>query len=665
LITSNTRNLRATVIIIVASFVFGYLLFWLLPSLFSTWNLQAVDKLFLLRYDYFPSRNPYNQVVVHVDETDSTVQTLGGAYLTREHYAQVAKNLGTMGTAAQVWDYIFRAPSSPEEDSIFFQANRMAGNTYYGFALSLRERTLQQQAPRPPSHWKYLSQTKWYVDVKGDVSSMYIGANPILTFPELASTSRGLGYLSLHVDPDGVFRRAPLLVRYEDGFYPSLPFRVVCDYFHVRPSDILLQPGKHIILRNAQRGGGAPHNIVIPVDEKCNLLVNFVGPWNAMTHYNMASIYHASDDQDALEFDWMPLLKDKIAVVSVAATGAADVAPVPTDNEFPLSGVHANVIHTILTENFLNEVPPLLMAFIELILLTCIAFFALKLSSKNLWISALLLLVGYLVTVILFFLYGNTIFNIIRPIIIVAVSVFGVIAYRFINEEREKEALRHSMESYLPPVLVKRMMLRPESMFEVQKREITILFSDIKSFTTYSAPMSPDQIQQFLGEYFNAMVDIVFKYEGTVDKYIGDGLMVFFGAPEPQQDHAVRCVKAAIEMQKKCRELKEKWTNEGLFPLRIRIGINTGVVVVGNFGTPKKLSYTALGSDVNLANRLESNAPVEGIMISRRTYELVKDVIPTQPHEPIMVKGLDTPVEVYTVPVDEISIPPTANENLS
>nr|MBP8976227.1 hypothetical protein [Bacteroidota bacterium] len=327
--------------------------------------------------------------------------------------------------------------------------------------------------------------------------------------------------------------------------------------------------------------------------------------------------------------------------------------------------VHANVIHTILTENFLHEVPPLLMAFIELILLTCIAFFALKLSSKNLWISALLLLVGYLVTVILFFLYGNTIFNIIRPIIIVAVSVFGVIAYRFINEEREKEALRHSMESYLPPVLVKRMMLRPESMFEVQKREITILFSDIKSFTTYSAPMSPDQIQQFLGEYFNAMVDIVFKYEGTVDKYIGDGLMVFFGAPEPQQDHAVRCVKAAIEMQKKCRELKEKWTNEGLFPLRIRIGINTGVVVVGNFGTPKKLSYTALGSDVNLANRLESNAPVEGIMISRRTYELVKDVIPTQPHEPIMVKGLDTPVEVYTVPVDEISIPPTANENLS
>jgi adenylate cyclase len=166
--------------------------------------------------------------------------------------------------------------------------------------------------------------------------------------------------------------------------------------------------------------------------------------------------------------------------------------------------------------------------------------------------------------------------------------------------------------------------------------------------------MTPDQIQKFLAEYFDAMVKIVFKYEGTVDKYIGDGLMVFFGAPEPQPDHAVRCVNAAIEMQKKCRELKEKWIKEGLFPLKIRIGINTGEVVVGNMGTRKKLAYTVLGSDVNLANRLESNAPVEGIMISRRTYDLVKDEIPTLPHEPVLVKGLDIPIEVYTVPVDEV-----------
>jgi adenylate cyclase len=231
--------------------------------------------------------------------------------------------------------------------------------------------------------------------------------------------------------------------------------------------------------------------------------------------------------------------------------------------------------------------------------------------------------------------------------------VFVVLVYRFINEEREKEATQRSFEAYLPPAVVKRQLAHPESIFEVQKKELTIMFTDIKSFTTYSSTMTPDQIQNFLAEYFDAMVQIVFKYEGTVDKYIGDGLMVFFGAPEPQSDHAIRAVKAGIEMQIKCRELKEKWVKEGLFPLKIRVGINTGEVVVGNMGTRKKLAYTVLGSDVNLANRLESNAPVEGIMISRRTWELVKDNVLTLPHEPVLVKGLDFPIEVYTVPVEE------------
>ena len=297
------------------------------------------------------------------------------------------------------------------------------------------------------------------------------------------------------------------------------------------------------------------------------------------------------------------------------------------------------------------------MTIVEILLLAFVALFALKLSSRGLWVGALLLLIGYIFIAASAFLFGNLIFNIVRPAMITIVAVFGVLVFRFINEEREKEATQRSFEAYLPPSVVKRQLAHPETIFEVQKKELTIMFTDIKSFTTYSSIMTPDEIQKFLAEYFDAMVQIVFKYEGTVDKYIGDGLMVFFGAPEPQADHAVRCAKAAIEMQKKCRELKEKWVNEGMFPLKIRIGINTGEVVVGNMGTQKKLAYTVLGSDVNLANRLESNAPVEGIMISRRTYELIKDFVPTLPHEPVLVKGLNTPIEVYTVPVDEVVSP--------
>jgi adenylate cyclase len=165
--------------------------------------------------------------------------------------------------------------------------------------------------------------------------------------------------------------------------------------------------------------------------------------------------------------------------------------------------------------------------------------------------------------------------------------------------------------------------------------------------------MSPDEIQKMLNEYFEAMVDIVFKFNGTVDKFIGDGLMVFFGDPEPQEDHALRCVQTAIEMQRKCRELKARWEKDGKMPLQIRIGINTGNVVVGNMGSARRLSYTVLGADVNLAQRLESNAPIGGIMISQRTYELVNKNVKTRPLGDVKVKGLETPLPVYEVLVED------------
>jgi adenylate cyclase len=660
LTTSKKRTWRDTTIIIVSSLVFGHLLFWILPNVFETWNSQAFDQMFVLRSKYFASRIPYDNTIIHVSETDSSVQEMSRwTYISRRQYGQVVRNLGDMEVAAQIWDYIFRAPQTAEEDSFYIACNKAAGNVYYGMSLDLKDKPLLQRPPRPSSYWQYLSDIKWYVRVDGDISKMYVGVNPMLTFLEVARVARGLGYLNYLYDKDGVIRRVPLLIRYEDGFLPSFPFRAICDYLHVKPEQVVLRPGKNITLTGAFRPNQQPHDIVIPVDERCNIIVNFVGPWGTMIDYKLHQIYNVSQDRDMMEYDWKPLFKGKIVVVNENATGASDIQKVSVDNWYPLGGLHANVMHTILTENFLQEATPAEKIGVELLLMLVIGILAVKFSSRGLWTGAVALLVGYVLLILAIFLYGNLIINLIRPILVTGIAVFGVLVYRFINEEREKEVTLRSFESYLPPSVVKRQIAHPESIFDVQKKELTIMFTDIKSFTTYSSTMTPDQIQNFLAEYFDAMVQIVFKYEGTVDKYIGDGLMVFFGAPEPQPDHAVRCVKAAIEMQKKCRELKEKWVQEGLFPLKIRVGINTGEVVVGNMGTRKKLAFTVLGSDVNLANRLESNAPVEGIMISRRTYDLVKDQVPTLPHESVLVKGLDTPIEVYTVPVDE-GVSPTA-----
>ncbi len=158
-------------------------------------------------------------------------------------------------------------------------------------------------------------------------------------------------------------------------------------------------------------------------------------------------------------------------------------------------------------------------------------------------------------------------------------------------------------------------------------------------------------MRRLLNEYFERMIEIVFEYEGTLDKFIGDGLMVFFGDPQSQPDHAVRCARAAIEMQKAARELDRIWSDRGDMPLRIRIGINTGEVIVGNMGSRRRLSYTALGEPVNVAQRLEASAPVGGILVSERTRGLFDETVPIEPREPIRVKGIDTPVSVYEIPV--------------
>ncbi|HEY6951717.1 MAG TPA: adenylate/guanylate cyclase domain-containing protein [Bacteroidota bacterium] len=650
---NSNRKLKATVILIVASFVSSYLLFWLFPNIFEPWNAQAVDQLFVFRSHSKSLQPAYDSTVVHVDLSDASMEKLGSFYPSRFHFGQVTKNLGEMGVAAQIWDFIFAARSAnPEEDSAFIEGTRQAGNVYYGVAFELLERKGPQNPGRvSKDRLAYLDTTKWNVVVDGKADDFYTGVRPLTTFTRLASASRGVGFLSIKFDRDGAFRRAPLLVRYENGFYPSLPFRAVCDYLGVPPENIVVRPRRSVTLKDAHRPGQQPHDIVIPIDEYGQMIINFVGPWERMRHIDFTDVYRASDSRADLE-DMSDELRGTFVVVSQVSTGSSDIAPVPTDNNFPLSGLHANVANTILTENFLTE-PSAFQLFLADFLLALVAFLlAYRLPSRWLSAAAISLVLLYGAAAAVLFLYGNIILNVIRPSMIIVIGIFSTLAYRYINEEKEKMSLRRSFEAYFPPSVVRKIMANPDMITAAgQKKELTIMFTDIKSFTTYSSTMAPDQIQKMLNEYFGAMVDIVFKYEGTVDKFIGDGLMVFFGDPEPQPDHAVRCVRAAIEMQLKCRELKLRWEKEGLFPLRVRVGINSGPVVVGNMGSSRRLSYTALGSDVNLAQRLESNAPVEGILISHRTNDLLAGQIRTIPHDPILVKGLTEPVLVYEVPV--------------
>ncbi len=220
--------------------------------------------------------------------------------------------------------------------------------------------------------------------------------------------------------------------------------------------------------------------------------------------------------------------------------------------------------------------------------------------------------------------------------------------------EKEKVVHAHNMLSrYVAPQLARKIV---EGEFEPvwghSRKKLTLFFSDIKDFTQTTDYMEPEDMANVLNEYFSNMNEIIQKYEGTLASIIGDGLYVFFGAPDQtnDKDHALRCVMMAIDMQKKMTDLQQKWVQDGIEnPLRIRCGINTGMATVGGFGSKERKEYTAMGMQVNLAARLETACKTGEILISHSTLALVKDKIKCEPKRQIEVKGFSRPIRVYSV----------------
>jgi adenylate cyclase len=657
--TSSKGKSRVTVLLVCGSFCLALLSCLLFVRVVEPVDARFTDLLLRIRGSIGSLRPVYDPTMVHVDINNTTVQQLNNFYLSRQHYARVINNLAAMGTAAQVFDLIFAARAHNEEDQALIDAVRSAGNVYFGMAFTLSGQ--EGVSPTLAGNGElthYLADTSWRIPIEGDGASLPVGTRPLGTFPALAAASKGVGFLTIKPDHDGVFRRLPILVRYRDALYPSLPFRVACDYLGVTPDRIRLVPGSHITLRGAVRPGSheAGEDIVIPVDRYGNMVINFLGPWGIMKHYNFSDVLKAGQDRDELEL-WREELRGKIVLISDVSTGSADLGPAPTDVNYPLSGLHISVLHTILTKSFLRQWTPIQMLALELGLFSIVLLLGLRCSSIGFIAGAVALALGYLAAAAVAFLYGHWILQVVRPSVFIVLAAGSVTVHRFINGEKEKAVLRRTFEAYFPPSVVRKIIAHPDMLLASgHKKELTVLFSDIENFTAHSEQLSPYQIQRYLNEYFEEMVEIVFSHKGTVDKYIGDGLMVFFGDPDPQPDHALQCVLAAVAMQKKARELRRRWEEEeGGIPLRIRIGINTGEVVVGNMGSARRLSYTVLGSAVNLAQRLESSAPPGGIMISERTNALVCGQVDTRSLGRIQLKGIEEEVRVHEVVLDAIN----------
>jgi len=407
------------------------------------------------------------------------------------------------------------------------------------------------------------------------------------------------------VDPDGRFRRVPLFQSYQGQLFPSLALSVAQQALGNPEIDIqLVYQGDYLAITGVQLG-----HRVIATDKSGAVQIPFRGPEGSFPYISISDIL---DHSISLE-----KLNDKIILLGTSAPGLLDLRATPVDESMPGVEVHANIIAGILDQNIPQQ-PAYLIAvqsigylLLGLILLILPHF----LSPLLTLILCCGLVVASLATNILLWQQG-LMFPLATPILLIISFFIFHMSWGFFIESRHKRAITRLFGQYVPPQLVLEMAKNPEQItLDGQSKELTVLFADVRNFTNISEAISPQELTHLMNSILTPMTEAIYRNMGTVDKYMGDAIMAFWGAPVEQADHATKAVLSALGMQKKIKRLSEQLQAKGHPEIAIGIGINTGIMSVGNMGSQYRMAYSVMGDAVNLGSRLEGLSKVYGARI--------------------------------------------------
>jgi len=487
-----------------------------------------------------------------------------------------------------------------------------------------------------------------------------------------------------------------IVKKYKDEFVPAVTLSLALRYFGVPADKVTVELGKRIVVPgptvfDPATGTRVPYSIalgtdtyddegklvkaaerktleelVIPINENGEMTINFMGYRSSAAidgykTYPVRSYSGYADRVPGPDPETWPRTKavgNKILMVGPFADGIAqDEKPTPFGLMYGIE-IHANALNTILMDNFIVPVPLWIDVVVLLILVLTVAFFTSRYSTIWAFLSVVLGIGIFFLSVSFIFEYKNYIIDFPKPTIGMIFAFIAVVSYRAMTEERDKKIIRSTFGKYVSPKVVDQILEHPPELGGVDK-ELTVLFSDIRGFTTLSENMTPQELVNHLNIYLTAMTDLILEYGGTLDKYVGDEVMCFWGAPIPQQDHAILASKCALRQMEKLHELNEGWPESKR--INIGIGLNSGIMTVGNMGSPGRMNYTLMGDNVKLGARLEGTNKQYGtnIIISEFTYGLIKDHFIFRELDNIRVKGKNKPVLIYEL-VDAIEpiVPP-------
>jgi len=654
--------------------------------------LQNIEQRSLdLRFGMRGER-PHDPRIVIVGIDEKTLQKIGSFPLPRNSYALLIKQLDADGAGVVAFDETFPTPASnsamealdelqreagkslsaslaakirqiensSDQDANLAAALKAGGNVVLGHVF-LDNGHIESNDPKIAADYYNIVWAQSFPQVipvkakdghafnlgkawadNGGVVEAAVEPNIV----KLAEAAASYGFINIRPDPDGTLRHALLIVRYQDqDFFPSLALQIVRLYEKIPDQNI----AAYVAQDGLERIQIGSHELRPSRDGSA--LINYAGPYGTYAHYSMWDVMSGAVPPGTF--------RGKIVLVGGTALAIGDMRNTPYEGATYMGvEVHANIIDNVLHSGekgrgFLQRGLDEEMIDVGVILVFGIGFGLLFGRVQPLH-STLLLIAGLAAFVWFdywaFAAQGRWLSFVIPAGTLVA-NYAAITSFRMIFEEREKRRIRKTFSQYLSGDVISLIEKDPQKYIRPggEMKELTVMFSDIRGFTTLSEGLTPDELVLLLNEYLGEMTEAVFANQGTLDKYIGDAIMAFWGSPYPQEDHAARGCRCALQMIRGLEKLNRKWQSEGRAPLAIGIGLNTGPVNVGNMGSAKRLAWTVMGDNVNLASRLEGITKTYriSVVLGEGTYDQVASQFTCRELDRITVKGKSQAVKIY------------------
>ncbi|MBM4273289.1 MAG: adenylate/guanylate cyclase domain-containing protein [Deltaproteobacteria bacterium] len=606
-----------------------------MSGVFSPYRLKTLDMLF--RGVPLSPASP-EVVVVAVDQPDLDFFKAQGVTWPwpRQVYAPIIEFCRRAGARAVIFDILFTEASSygPEDDARLAQAVKESGLVVLPFFTS------RDRKPPNPSEGDLLQK----------VGHSLSGLNPevfphyrslITPVPPLLAAAATLGNVECRPDADGIYRRVPLVVPYKDLWLPFLSFAA---FHHFQQPGALSFESGALVLSQTR----------LPLDSQGQFFLKFRGPTRSHRRFAAANVIKSEAQVRHGLAPVYPLadFAGKWVLVGLTAPGLLDLKASPVGAVYPGVEVHATLLDNLLQGDFLRQAPAAALWAWAAVLAAAAVLGVLFFPHLGFTLAALAVLVGLHLGLSILAFRLSWWADPVLPGAALALSFGLAAAYSYATEGRQKRFIRGMFGQYMSETVINHLLQHPEKLkLGGERRRVTLFFSDLAGFTTLSERLPPETVVGLLNDYLSRMTEIILQEEGTVDKFEGDAIMAFWGAPLDQEDQAVRACQAALSQTAALRELNREFAHQGLPELKLRIGIHTGEAIVGNLGSQKRFDYTVIGDTVNLASRLEglNKFYATAIMASEVAVADCGGEIEFRELDLVAVKGREAPVRVFEV----------------